>query len=139
MNTKKEFQRIMADQAEIALATSVSDVNNVRIVNFFYESNSKTLYFTSFEDNTKVKEFELNRNVAFTTIPHNGTEHVKAKGQVFKSNLSVFDVKENFISKIPGYKDTIEQAGQFLILFEIKFDTAEVILDFENIDILSLA
>ncbi|WP_070000971.1 pyridoxamine 5'-phosphate oxidase family protein [Cellulosilyticum sp. I15G10I2] len=139
MNTKKEFQRIMSTQAEIALATSVNNVTNVRIVNFFYEGNSKTLYFATFGDNAKIKEFEQNRNVAFTTIPHNGTEHVKAKGQVFKSSLSVFDVQDHFISKIPDYKDTIEQAGQFLILFEIKFDTAEVTLDFENIDILSLA
>ncbi len=139
MNTQKEFQRIMTTQTEVALATSVNDVSNVRIVNFFYEENSKTLYFATFGDNEKVKEFEQNGNVAFTTIPHTGTEHVKAKGQVFKSNLSIFDVKEHFISKIPGYKDTIEQAGQFLILFEIKFNTAEVTLDFENIDILSLA
>lgn len=134
MNTKNEFKRIMESQTEIALATSVNDVSNVRIVNFFYDESAQTLFFATFGDNDKVKEFEQNSKVAFTTVPHNGNEHVKAKGNVNKSSLSIYDVKDRFISKIPDYKDTIEQAGQFLILFEIKFDTATITLDFENID-----
>lgn len=134
MNTKNEFKRIMESQTEIALATSVNDVSNVRIVNFFYDESAQTLFFATFGDNDKVKEFEQNSKVAFTTVPHNGNEHVKAKGNVNKSSLSIFDIKDRFISKIPDYKDTIEQAGQFLILFEIKFDTATITLDFENID-----
>ncbi len=138
MNTKTEFERIMSTQTEIALATSVNDACNVRIVNFIYDKTSKTLFFASFGNSSKVKEFEQNSNVAFTTIPHKGNEHVKAKAQVNKSNLSIFDVKDNFISKIPEYKDTIDQAGQFLTLFEAKFDTAIVTLDFKNIDKLSL-
>lgn len=134
MNTKNEFKRIMESQTEIALATSVNDVSNVRIVNFFYDESAQTLFFATFGDNDKVKEFEQNSKVAFTTVPHNGNEHVKAKGNVNKSSLSIYDIKDRFISKIPDYKDTIEQAGQFLILFEIKFDTATITLDFENID-----
>ncbi|AKL96038.1 pyridoxamine 5'-phosphate oxidase [Clostridium aceticum] len=139
MNTKSEFERIMATQTEIALATSVNDMCNVRIVNFIYDETSQTLFFATFGDNDKVKEFEQNRNVAFTTVPHKGNEHVKAKAQVNKSNLSILDVKDSFISKIPGYEETINQAGQFLVLFEVKFNTAIVTLDFENIDIISLA
>lgn len=138
MNTKSEFERIMATQTEIALATSVNDMCNVRIVNFIYDDTSQTLFFATFGDNDKVKEFEENSNVAFTTIPHKGNEHVKAKAQVKKSSLNIFDVKDNFISKIPDYEDTINQVGQFLVLFEVKFNTAIVTLDFENIDILSL-
>lgn len=134
MNTKNEFKRIMESQTEIALATSVNDVSNVRIVNFVYDESIQTLFFATFADNDKVKEFEQNSKVAFTTVPHNGNEHVKAKGTVNKSSLSIFDIKDRFISKIPDYKDTIEQAGQFLILFEIKFDTATITLNFENID-----
>ncbi|WP_312650011.1 pyridoxamine 5'-phosphate oxidase family protein [Aminipila sp.] len=134
MNTRNEFIRIMANQTEIALATSINDVSNVRIVNFFYDDSTQTLFFATFGDNDKVKEFEQNSKVAFTTVPHNGNEHVKAKGNIQKSSLNIYDIKERFISKIPDYKDTIEQAGQFLVLFEIKFDTATVTLDFENID-----
>ncbi|MBF4692177.1 pyridoxamine 5'-phosphate oxidase family protein [Fusibacter ferrireducens] len=138
MNAKKEFERIMAEQAEIALATSVDDISNVRIVNFVYDEVLKTLYFASFRDNDKIKEFSQNKNVSFTTIPHKGNEHVKAKAQVNESQLSVFDVQDRFVSKIPNYKNTIEQAGQYLVLYELKFDTATVTLDFENIEVISL-
>lgn len=138
MNTKNEFERIMETQTEMALATSVNDVCNVRIVNFFYDETLQTVFFATFGDNDKVREFEQNSNIAFTTIPHNGNQHVKAKGQVNKSNSSILDMKDSFISKIPSYKDTIEQVGQFLVLFEIKFNTATVTLDFENIDTFSL-
>ena len=36
MDIKAEFLRIMAEQTEIALATSVNNVPNVRIVNFYF-------------------------------------------------------------------------------------------------------
>jgi hypothetical protein len=34
----------------------------------------------------------------------------------------------------PDYKDTIDQAGQFLVVFEVKFDKAVITLDFDNIE-----
>ena len=34
MNVKTEFLRIMAEQTEVALATTVDNIPNVRIVNF---------------------------------------------------------------------------------------------------------
>lgn len=99
MNTKNEFKRIMESQTEIALATSVNDVSNVRIVNFVYDESIQTLFFATFVDNDKVKEFEQNSKVAFTTVPHNGNEHVKAKGTVNKSSLSIFDIKDLLYQK----------------------------------------
>lgn len=138
MDTKKEFIKIMGEQTEIALATSVNDVCNVRIVNFYYDDNSKILFFSTFGDNEKIREFEQNDNVAFTTIPHEGNKHIKGKGKVKKSNITIYDIKDNFINKIPEYKYTIEEAGQFLILFEIHVDTVIVTLDFENINTLQL-
>ena len=138
MNTQNEFKRIMATQTEVALATSVNNIPNVRIINFYYDEATNTLFFATFGDNDKVKEFESNNNVAFTTIPIQGNEHVKAKGQVKKSSLTIYDIADCFTKKIPDYKETIEQAGQYLILFEIKFDTATVTLDFENIDTIFL-
>ena len=76
--------------------------------------------------------------MAFTTIPHSGNEHVKAKGIVQKSSKTIFDVAEQFISKIPTYKNTIEYAGESLALFEIKFDTAVVTKDLSSIETLKL-
>ena len=138
MNTKTEFLKIMAEQTEIALATSVDNIPNVRIVNFYFEPAENILYFSSFEGNDKIKEINSNPYVAFTTIPHSGNEHVKAKGMVKKSSKTIFDVAEQFIAKIPGYKDTIEYAGESLILFEVRFDTAIVTKDLNTIKKLEL-
>lgn len=138
MITKNEFTRIMGIQSEIALATSVNNQPNVRIVNFYFEEQTNTLFFTTFGDNDKVKEFLSNSQVAFTTIPQQGNEHVKAKGVVQKSKRTIAEMADHFIRKIPDYKDTIEQAGEYLILFELKFATATVTLDFENSSTLNL-
>lgn len=132
MITKNDFIRIMNTQREMALATSVDDCPNVRIVNFYFDDTTNTLFFTTFGDNEKVKEFESNSKVAFTTIPHEGNKHVKGKGYVEKSSFSVFDIADKFINKIPDYKDTIEQAGMYLVLFQVKLNTVVVTLDFEN-------
>lgn len=132
MNTKREFIRLMNSQTEIALATCVADQPNVRIVNFYFDEAAKTILFSTFRDNDKVREFEAGNKVAFTTIPHGGNEHVRAKGRVKKSNRTIFDAAKYFIEKIPGYKDTIEQAGDYLVLYEIIFESAVVTLDFDN-------
>jgi hypothetical protein len=128
----------MAEQTEIALATSVDNIPNVRIVNFYFEPAENILYFSSFEGNDKIKEMNSNPYVAFTTIPHSGNEHVKAKGMAKKSSKTIFDVAEQFIAKIPGYKDTIEYAGESLILFEVKFETVIVTKDLNTIKKLEL-
>ena len=138
MNIKTEFLKIMAEQTEIALATSVDNIPNVRIVNFYFEPAENILYFSSFEGNDKIKEMNSNPYVAFTTIPHSGNEHVKAKGMVKKSSKTIFDVAEQFIAKIPGYKDTIEYAGESLILFEVKFEIVIVTKDLNTIKKLEL-
>ena len=138
MNVKTEFLKIMAEQTEIALATSVDNIPNVRIVNFYFDPAENILYFSSFEGNDKIKEINSNPYVAFTTIPHSGNEHVKAKGMVKKSSKTIFDVAEQFIAKIPAYKDTIEYVGESLILFEVRFDTAIVTKDLNTIKKLEL-
>ena len=138
MNIKTEFLKIMAEQTEIALATSVDNIPNVRIVNFYFEPAENILYFSSFKGNDKIKEINSNPYVAFTTIPHSGNEHVKAKGMAKKSSKTIFDVAEQFIAKNPGYKDTIEYGGESLILFEVKFETVIVTKDLNTIKTLEL-
>ena len=138
MNTKAEFLKIMSEQTEIALATSVNNVPNVRIVNFYFDPEENVLYFSSFKENDKVKEIKANPHVVFTTIPHSGNEHVKAKGIVQKSSKTIFDVADQFIAKVPNYKNTIEYAGESLVLFEIRFDTAVVTKDLSSIETLKL-
>lgn len=80
MNTEKEFYRMMTTQTEIALTTSIENIPNVRLVNFIFDQEKKTIYFSTFGDNEKVKEFEANNQIAFDTVPHNGNEYVRAEG-----------------------------------------------------------
>ena len=134
MNTKQEFTRLMKTQTEIALATCVDGQPNVRIVNFYFDETAKVILFSTFGDNEKVKEFESNNKVAFRTIPHGGIEHIKSNGTVQKSTRTIFDVAEHFVQKVPDYKYTIQQSGDYLLLFEISFTSAVVTLDFENIE-----
>ena len=110
----------------------------MRIVNFYFDPKESVLYFSSFKENDKVKEIKVNPHVAFTTIPHSGNEHVKAKGIVQKSSKTIFDVADQFIAKVPNYKNTIEYAGESLVLFEIRFDTAVVTKDLSSIETLKL-
>ena len=139
MDTIKEFKRIMDTQTEIALATVGTDgTPNVRIVNYYFNPENNVLYFATFKDNEKVKEIKQNRNVAFTTIPQKGNEHIKARGIALRSEKNVFDLADCFCDKIPGYKNTIDFAGDSLILYEIHFKTATVTLDLSDIQTITL-
>ena len=139
MDTIKELGRIMDTQTEIALATIGTDgTPNVRIVNYYFNPENNVLYFATFKDNEKVKEMEQNRNVAITTIPQKGNEHIKARGIALRSEKTVFDLEDCFCDKIPGYKNTIEFAGDSLILYEIHFKTATVTLNLSDIQTVTL-
>lgn len=139
MNYRLEFERMMGMQTEIALATSVNGQPNIRIVNFYYECDQKVIYFSSFADNQKVSEFEQNPNVAFTTIPKNGEEHVRVKNSILqKSTVAVEEIKDKFLTKMPEYIMSIPNVIPALVLFEITFEEADVVLDFEHMDTISL-
>lgn len=128
-DTKEKFLEMMAGQNEIALATCVDKIPNVRIVNFFYDETKKCVFFSTFKGNEKIAEFKQNPNVSFTTIPVGIPNHVRVHyGKVKKSEQTVFDVANQWIAKIPSYSENIEQAGAMLELYEIHFSEAIVIL-----------
>ena len=131
MNFLEEFQDIMKSQQEIALATSVSDVPNVRIVNFVYlEEIPWVVYFASFKDNDKIKEYSDNPRVSFTTIPHDEMRHIRvSKATVQRSNKTIFDLQDAFVNKIPWYDETISFWWEDLWLYEIHFEEVKVIVD----------
>lgn len=136
MNYLKEYEKIMLEQNEIALATSVGNIPNVRIVNFYFDECKRgILFFSSFSNNQKIKEFTENPIVSFTTIPKDSTKHIRVQnGKVQKSKFTIFDLKDEFSKKIPEYSEIIEQAGSQLDLFEIHFSEATVIMDFMQIE-----
>ena len=121
MDLKKEFEKIMAESTTIALATSVGDIPNVRILNFIYSADEKILYFQSEKGSQKEKEFIKNNNVAFTTIPSNDVVYVRVNEAIVKkSEKTIFDVQDTFAEKMPFYKDFIRQNGNTMDLYEIR-------------------
>ena len=138
MNIKKEFENIMKEQEEIALATSTNDIPNVRIVSFFYSEETKTLFFSSFKDSQKVSEFSSNSNVSFTTIPKTENKYVRGKGKIKKSNKTVYDVKEIFVAKKPEIEFVIDNFGDVLLLFEIPLSEVTVTLENQEVHTLVL-
>lgn len=134
MDFLQEFNRIMETTDNLALATSVNNVPNVRVVNFYYNAQKKGIvYFASFRGNPKTLEFLQNNNVAFTTIPTENSEQVRViNGIVQKSNLSIYDLKDAFIKKLPSYEVVISQAGDMLDVYEIHFKEASVTLDIDK-------
>jgi uncharacterized pyridoxamine 5'-phosphate oxidase family protein len=131
MNYFNEFNRLMEEHTEMALATCTGNIPNVRVVNFYYDPDRKgTAYFATFARNQKVKEFSANSTVAFTTIPKRGNGHVRANNAVVKkSDMTIFDLQDQFADKIEGYRETIEQAGKQLVLYEISFQEISVTVD----------
>lgn len=135
MNMRDEFERIMREHREIALATTTDGLPHVRIVNFYYAPAERCVYFATFKDNEKVVELAANPNIAFTTVPHNDThEHVRASGCAVKSAHTVYDLAALFAAKIPRYQETIDTVGDDLILYEIAVAMAVVTVDMEHIE-----
>ena len=135
MNMRDEFERIMREHREIALATTTDGLPHVRIVNFYYAPVERRVYFATFKDNEKVVELAANPNIAFTTVPHNDTnEHVRASGRAVKSAHTVYDLAALFAAKIPRYQETIDAVGGDLILYEIAVAMAVVTVDMEHIE-----
>ena len=135
MNMRDEFERMMREQREIALATTTDGLPHVRIVNFYYAPEEHRIYFATFKDNEKVVELAANPNIAFTTVPHNDTtEHVRASGRAVKSAQTVYDLAALFAAKIPRYQETIDAVGDDLILYEIAVAMAVVTVDMAHIE-----
>jgi uncharacterized pyridoxamine 5'-phosphate oxidase family protein len=140
MDLLHEFNRIMRDTTNLALATSVEDVPNVRLVNFYYNPENKgVVYFASFKGSAKLLEFSANNKVAFTTVPTGSGEHIRGiNARVQKSSLTIYDLKDEFIKKLPDYEMTIAKAGHMLEVYEIHFKEANVILGIGQADKITL-
>ncbi len=133
MDLLKEFYEIMEKQSDIALATSVNDIPNVRIVSFFFCPDKNILYFSSFKDEVKTKEFEKNNKVSFTTIPREDIKYARTNsGIVKKSDLSMSDFKQAVCEKIPDYKEVIDNFEDKLVLYEISFKEASITMEYEE-------
>lgn len=131
MEAKKEFLRMINECDEIALATSIHDFPNVRIVNYYYDEKNNVMYFATYTGREKISEFWKNNNVSFTTIPVNKgkREHIRARGHVRESEKSILDLREEFSNKMADFAEIIDKYSKDLKVYEIKFSEVTVTLD----------
>jgi len=136
MDKLATFNEVMNSSELIALATSVDNTPNVRVVNFIQDENTpEKLYFATFKNNQKVKEFAINDSVSFTTVPVGDGAFIKVDHcKVKLTDFSIFDLEKQFVSKIPSYKEIIEAAGPALAVYELIYSEATLTTDFKNID-----
>ncbi|GKU30558.1 pyridoxamine 5'-phosphate oxidase family protein [Clostridium folliculivorans] len=140
MDFLKEFERTMENSATLALATSVDDAPNVRIITFYYDNqNSNVIYFPTFKQSPKTVEILQNNKVAFTTIPDGIVGIVRVKNAVIKkSTLTVHDIKDGITKKYPGFAATVANAGPMMEVYEIHFKEAEVTVNLGNVGKITL-
>ena len=131
MEAKKEFLRMINECEEIALATSIHDFPNVRIVNYYYDEKNNVMYFATYIGREKISEFWKNNNISFTTIPVNRgkREHIRARGHVRESGKSILDLREEFSNKMADFAEIIDKYSKDLKVYEIKFSEVTVTLD----------
>ena len=131
MEAKKEFLRMINEYEEIALATSIHDFPNVRIVNYYYDEKNNVMYFATYTGREKISEFWKNNNISFTTIPMNRgkREHIRARGHVRESEKSILDLREEFSNKMADFGEIIDKYSNDLKVYEIKFSEVTVTLD----------
>ena len=131
MEAKKEFLRMINECEEIALATSIHDFPNVRIVNYYYDEKNNVMYFATYTGREKISEFWKNNNVSFTTIPMNRgkREHIRARGHVRESEKSILDLRTEFSNKMADFAEIIDKYTKDLKVYEIKFSEVTVTLD----------
>ena len=131
MEAKKEFLRMINECDEIALATSIHDIPNVRIVNYYYDQENNIMYFATFTGREKISEFWKNNNISFTTIPmeKGSREHIRARGFVRESEKTILDLREVFCVKMAEFCGIIKKYSQDLKIYEIKFSEVTVTLD----------
>ena len=131
MEAKKEFLRMINECEEIALATSIHDFPNVRIVNYYYDEKNNIMYFATYTGREKISEFWKNNNISFTPIPMNRgkREHIRARGHVRESKKSILDLRTEFSNKMADFGEIIDKYSKDLKVYEIKFSEVTVTLD----------
>jgi uncharacterized pyridoxamine 5'-phosphate oxidase family protein len=135
MDYLKEYEKVMENTATFALATSVDNAPNVRIVTFYYDAqNNGVVYFPTFKQSPKTVEIAQNNKVAFTTIPDGTVGIVRVKNTIIqKSTLTVHDIKDGITKKYPGFAATVANAGNMMEVYEIHFKEAEVTVGYGNV------
>lgn len=129
MELKTQFETVMQESVNMALATSVDDKPNVRVVTFAYDpAKAGRVFFTTFKGNQKTKEFAKNPHVACVPLPESpeAEAQVRIFGTVQKSDVSLDEVVNIIDRKYSGNADTIKEGGPMMEIYEVRFTEAYV-------------
>jgi len=131
---KKAFYEILDKTSEIALATTVDNIPDVRIVSHCCdERRPGVIYFqTNNPKSKKVSDIAQNSNVAFTTVPiGKSIANVRSNNAVVCRSVYAFDeLKHLFVAKVPEYEEAYDEYGHSMIVFEIHVKEAVVVVDY---------
>lgn len=141
MELIQQFEKVMAQSVNMALATCVENKPNVRVVTFAYDASmSGRLFFTTFKGNQKIKEFEQNSNVSCMPLPMGPESDVQVRifGAVKKSDVTLEEVVGMIAKKFPGDADTIKDGGDMMSVYEVCFDKAYVTVGMTPAQVISI-
>lgn len=141
MDLQTALQEILRQTNNMALATSVENKPNVRVVTFAYdEAHPGVVYFTSFKGNQKTIEFEQNPHVTFQPLPEvpNPVAQIRVQGLVQKSPRGLAEVAPLIIQKTPDFAEVVQQAGPMLEAYEIVFTQAAITVGMEDAQIVTV-
>ena len=125
MEPKEQLAEAMKNTSLIALASSVEDLPNVRILDIFFDEKQNVVVFPTSALSPKVKEFEANDTVAFTTIPQGPGPVVRVQNAtVSKSDWSIDEIKDTLIAHRPGFEMMLKGFGENVVVYEVSFTKA---------------
>ena len=129
MQLNEQFEQVMVQSVNMALATSVEGRPNVRIVTFAYDpAQPGKVFFTTFKGNQKTVEFAQNPQLACMPLPEGPEAEVQVRifGRVQPSTLRLDEVVAIIERKYPGNAQTILEGGDMMEVYEVCFDEAYV-------------
>lgn len=127
MEKKAAFEKVMRESINMALATSVDNRPNVRVVTFAYDpARAGKVFFTTFKGNQKINEFAENPSVACMPLPESpeADTQVRIFGTIQKSTIDFDDVVGIIAKKYPSNSDTIKGGAPMMDIYEVCFSEA---------------
>ncbi len=125
MEPKEQLAEVMKNTSLIALASSVEDLPNVRILDIFFDEKQNVVVFPTSALSPKVKEFEANDTVAFTTIPQGPGPVVRVQNATgSKSDWAIDEIKDTLIAHRPGFEMMLKGFGENVVVYEVSFTKA---------------
>ena len=111
--SKEAFEETLANAPFIALASSVDNQPNVRLVDTYYDKEKGMLLFPTSRKTPKVSEFD-----------QTGAIIRVQKAQVKETDITLDEIKDALIAKRAGFEHLLGMLSQEPVVYQICFDEA---------------